>query len=52
MLSCDTLVSTMDYDVKQVCFEEADAFFAGEKTAEEAAKMMQDRISTIVGERS
>lgn len=52
VLSCDTLVSTMDYDVKQVCFEEADAFFAGEKTAEEAAKMMQDRISTIVGERS
>ena len=52
VLSCDTLVNTMDFDAKQICLEEANAFFAGEKTAEEAAKMMQDRISTLVGERN
>ena len=52
VLSCDTLANTMDYDVESVCYEEADAFFNGEKTAEEAAKMMQNRISILISEKS
>lgn len=52
VLSCDTLANTMDYDVESVCYEEADAFFNGEKTTEEAAKMMQNRISILVSEKS
>jgi hypothetical protein len=32
--------------------EEADAFFHGEKTAEDTAKMIQNRASILVGERS
>ena len=52
VLSCDTLANVMDYDAQSICYEEADAFFNGEKTAEEAAKMMQNRISILVSEKN
>lgn len=52
VLSCDTLANAMDYDVESICYEEADAFFNGEKSAEEAARMMQNRISILVSERN
>lgn len=52
ILTCDTLFSSMNYDAKNICTEEADAFFHGEKTAEDAAKMMQNRISILVSEKN
>lgn len=52
ILSCDTLMYSMNYDVENICFEEADAFFHGEKTAEEAAEMIQNRTSILVSERN
>ena len=42
----------MDYEVQSIVMEEADAFFHGEKTAEDTAKMIQNRVSILVGERS
>ena len=52
VLSCDTLANQLDYDAQSICYEEADAFFNGEKTAEEAANMMQVRISLLVSEKN
>lgn len=52
ILSCDTLANAMDHDAQSICNEEADAFFNGESSAEEAAKMMQNRISIIVSEKN
>ena len=52
ILSCDTLLNTIDDDAYAICMEESDAYFKGEKSAEEAAKMMQNRISLIVSEKS
>ena len=52
LLSCDTLLDEMDYEVQSIVMEEADAFFHGEKTAEDTAKMIQNRVSILVGERS
>ncbi len=52
LLSCDTLSGEMDYEVQSIVMEEADAFFHGEKTAEDTAKMIQNRVSILVGERS
>ena len=51
ILSCDSLYDTMDSDVYQICYEEADAFFHGEITAEKAAENMQSRITLIVSEK-
>lgn len=39
-------------DVEQIVNEETTAFFNGEKTAEEAAKMIQNRVSILVSEQS
>ena len=52
ILSCDTLLNTIDDDAYAICMEEADEYFKGGKSAEEAAKMMQNRISLIVSEKS
>ncbi|HNZ99893.1 hypothetical protein [Ruminococcus sp.] len=52
LLSCDTLSGEMDYEVRSIVMEEADAFFHGEKSAEDAAKMIQNRASILVSERS
>lgn len=52
ILSCDTLFNTLDDDAYAVCYEEADEYFKDGKTAEEAAKMMQNRISILVSEKS
>ena len=52
ILGCDTILNSFGEDIYSVCCEEADAFFNGEKTADEAAGMMQNRISILVSERS
>ncbi|SEH76056.1 ABC-type glycerol-3-phosphate transport system, substrate-binding protein [Ruminococcus flavefaciens] len=52
ILSCDTLKYSMDDDAYAICIEEAEEYFHGGKSAEEAAKMMQNRISLIVSEKS
>ena len=52
ILSCDTVFNSLDLDALSVCNEEAEAYFHGEKSAEEAAEMMQDRISILVSEKS
>lgn len=52
ILSCDTLLNSLDNDAYAVCYEEADEYFKGGKTAEEAAQMMQNRISILVSEKS
>jgi ABC-type glycerol-3-phosphate transport system substrate-binding protein len=52
ILSCDTFLNTIDDDAYAICMEEADEYFKGGKSAEEAAKMMQNRISLIVSEKS
>ena len=52
ILTCDTLLNSMNLEVKNICTEEADAFFHGEKTAEEAAKMIQNRASILVSEKN
>ena len=52
ILSCDTLNNSLDDDTYAICMEESDAYFKGEKSAEEAAKMMQNRVSLIVSEKS
>ena len=52
VLNCDTLYNAINSDVKSICIEEANAYFYGETTAEEAAKMMQNRISILVSEKN
>lgn len=52
ILNCDTYINSLDADAYSICYEEAGAYFQGEKSAEEAAKMMQNRISLIVSEKS
>ncbi|MCR5600696.1 MAG: extracellular solute-binding protein [Ruminococcus sp.] len=52
ILSCDTISDTLDADAFSVCREESEAYFHGEKSAEEAAEMMQNRISILVSEKS
>ena len=52
LLSCDTLFDSISSDVKSICLEEANAYFHGERSAEEAAKLMQNRISIFVSEKN
>ena len=43
-----------DYDqnIQDICDEEVQAYFAGEKSAEDAAKMMQNRVSILISEQN
>ena len=41
-----------DVHIQEVIDEEIKAFFAGDKTAEEAAKMIQNRISIYISEKN
>lgn len=51
-LTCDSLVSEFDEDVQKICAEEVLAYFAGDKSAEETSKIIQNRVSNLVSERS
>ena len=42
----------VDPNVEAIVKEETDAFFAGDKTAEETASIIQNRVSIYLGERS
>ena len=42
----------LDNDVFQVINEEVQSMFAGEKTAEEVADMIQNRVQILVSEKS
>lgn len=50
--SITTIRDYYSFDIEQIVNEEAQAFFNGEKTAEEAAKMIQNRASIVVSEQS
>ena len=52
VLGSHTLKAEFDEDIAALCLEEAAAYFAGEKTAEEAAEMIQDRAEILVSERA
>ena len=52
ILSCDTMGSTADDDVINICAEEAGEYFAGERSAEETAQIIQSRVSILISERS
>jgi ABC-type glycerol-3-phosphate transport system substrate-binding protein len=45
-----TMVSSYDQEIIDIITDETAAFFEGQKTAEETAKMLQSRISLYVGE--
>ena len=47
-----SLCGDYDTDIMDIVTEEAGAFFAGDKTAEEAAKLIQNRVTTYLGENS
>lgn len=48
--SITTTANDYDQDIQDICNEEVQAYFAGEKSAEDAAKMMQNRISILLSE--
>jgi len=37
-------------DISNIIFEEAGAFFAGDKTAKEAAEIIQNRVALLLNE--
>lgn len=47
-----TINNSYSLDIDQIIQEESQAFFNGEKTAEETAKMIQNRASILVSEQS
>ncbi len=47
-----TISNSYSLDITQIIEEESQAFFNGEKTAEETAKMIQNRASILVSEQS
>jgi extracellular solute-binding protein family 1 len=50
--SITTIRNYYSFDIDQIINEEVQAFFNGEKTAEETAKMIQNRASIVVSEQS
>ena len=47
-----TVVGNYDSDIMEIVTEEAAAYFAGDKTADEVAKLIQNRVSIYLGETS
>jgi ABC-type glycerol-3-phosphate transport system substrate-binding protein len=48
-----TVVSgSYNYDINSICSEEVQAYFNGEKTAEETAGIIQNRVSILISEQS
>lgn len=52
ILSCKTIEGSYSTEVRDICWEEASAYFAGDCTAEQAAEMIQNRCSILVSEQS
>ena len=51
VLSIKTL-NNGNYEVENIIKEEASAFFSGQKTAEEVAELIQNRVTTYLNENS
>lgn len=49
---CDEVGTVMDNSLWSICEEHAQEYFSGGKTAEEAAKMIQNRVSILISERT
>ena len=47
-----TLVSNYNENVNNIIFEEASAYFSGQKSAKEVADIIQSRLSIFVNENS
>lgn len=45
-------IGAYDYDIFDICMEEAQFYFAGEHSAEQTAELIQNRISILVSEQS
>ena len=52
ILSCDAPALSMDEDIENICLEESEAYFQGGQTAQQAADMIQNRVSILISERS
>lgn len=52
LIASTDAVSRTDYTLSDIVLEEAGSYFSGSKTAEAAAKVIQDRISTYISEQS
>jgi hypothetical protein len=47
-----TMISQNDREITGIILEEAAAYFNGQKTSEEVAELIQNRVQTLVYERS
>jgi multiple sugar transport system substrate-binding protein len=45
------VLNGQDQPIIEIVLEEAAAYFAGAKTAEEVSRIIQDRVTTFVNER-
>lgn len=52
ILSCDTLGTSMDNEMYNICLEEAECYFNGEVSAKTSAERIQNRIQIFVSEQS
>ena len=52
IMNCCKSGGNYDKDVYAICLEEAQSYFAGERSAEEAAGMIQNRVAIVVSEKS
>lgn len=52
ILSCEATSLSLDKDVENICYEEAEKFFKGGQTAQQAADMIQNRVSIVISEKS
>ena len=50
VINSTTRVMTYDQEVLDIIKDETSAFFEGQKSAEETAKMIQSRVGLYVGE--
>ena len=50
IMNCTTIVDNFDPDIENIIHDEADAFFEGEKTADEIISNLQNRISLLLSE--
>lgn len=46
-----TTLSAIDDELRNIIFEEASTYFAGDRKAEETAEIIQNRVKVYVGER-
>ena len=51
VVSIDTMYEA-ETDIKNIINEEASAFFSGQKTAEEVAEIIQNRVNVYINENS